>query len=714
MTTPMIFDKWRYNSIGDLFASLSKIIEPPERLLPSQWAEKYRYVNNRGSYVGYWKNATTPYMVEAMDIVVSPVHDGCIFVAPAQCGKTDALIVNVTGFTIHGDPMDTLIVNPTSEMSRDFSMRRVDKLLRDTKECGDLLNDDRNADNISDKHFQNGVFLSMTHPSVSTLAGRPIGRVMLTDYDRMPDDIGGDGSPYDLAAKRTTTFGSYRMCLAESSPSRPIEDPTWKPVAGSHEAPPTKGIFALYNRGDRRRWYWACPHCEQRFEGLFSMLRWNEKSKDMIDLAASVYMECPHCNGRIEQSQRHQMQQTGMWVKDGMYFNRQGELVGQPRKTRIASFWLRGTAAAFVNWGQLVTMYLAAEEEFAMTGSEEALQKFFNTDLAEPYIPKSQINQRLPEHLKERAINIGEKVVPIGTRALIATIDVQKNRFVVQVHGISAGQPFDITVIDRFDIRKSDRVDDDGDFYQVRPSTFLEDWDLIESRVIDRTYPLDDDSGRVMGITMTVCDSGGYARTKGEATTAMAYDFYRRLKLRGKAARFHLVKGTGSENAPRTNITYPDATKKDILSAARGDVPVLILNSNLLKDTLSNRLDVIEAAHGLITFPDWLPMTFFQELTNEYRDPKGWKKVNEHMNNESWDLLYYCLGVCVSKLLMIDRVDWSKPPLHFAEWDNHPLVYKPIAESDNVKDNTVITEVQDYSSNDLSWDMINEMQEYKQ
>ena len=431
----------------------------------------------------------------------------------------------------------------------------------------------------------------------------------------------------------------------------------------------------------------------------------------MIEVADSTYLECPHCKGRIEQSQRHDMQQTGVWVKDGQYFDKDGKLVGQSRHTRTASFWLRGVAAAFVSWGQLVTMFLAAENEYDTTGSEDALTKFFNTDLAEPYIPKVMTTQRLPEHLRDRAIDIGERVVPVGVQCLIANIDVQKNRFVVQVHGISMGAPFDITVIDRFDIKKSRRTDEDGDYYMVRPATFLEDWDLIESEVIDRVYPLADGSGRTMGIVMTTCDSGGYSRDKGESTTSMAYDFYRTLKKRGKAARFHLVKGIASPNAPRTNITYPDAVKKDALSAARGDVPVLMLNSNLLKDTLHNRLDMTEPSKGLITFPDWLGIQFYQELCAETRKPNGWQKI-AHQNNEAWDLMYYCIGVAISKLLMIDRVDWKKPPPKFDKWDNNPLVYAaPVAEKDDKTDNVVIQDevMQPDTSTKKSWDELNKL-----
>src|SRR3546814_10085019 len=53
-----------------------------------------------------------------------------------------------------------------------------------------------------------------------SLAGKPIPRIALTDRDRMEDDIDGEGDPFDLATKRTTSYGSFAMTLCESSPSR--------------------------------------------------------------------------------------------------------------------------------------------------------------------------------------------------------------------------------------------------------------------------------------------------------------------------------------------------------------------------------------------------------------------------------------------------------------------------------------------------------------
>lgn len=676
MSQPIQIKTATYERIEDITLDLLDIIKPPERLTVSQTASRYRYISNQGSYVGPWKNATTPYMVEPMDMLGSPVQDGVVFVGPAQSGKTDALILNWTAHTIKTDPMDMIIYSPTQAASRDFSMRRIDRLNRHSPMIGALLHRRRDADNKFDKHYTTGTMLTLSHPSVTELAGKPVPRVALTDYDRMPDDVDGDGSPYDLASKRTTTYRSFAMALAESSPSRPVEDPKWI-KSTPHEAPPAKGIFSLYNRGDRRRWYWPCPHCGQYFEGDFTMLDWDRDAKTDLDQADSVYMICPKNGCVISPDDRYEMNLWGTWLKDGEAIDPvTGRRYGQGKRTMIASFWLNGVAAAFTNWKKLVTTYLAAEREYDMTGSEEALKKFYNNDLAEPYIPKGADSERLPEHLKARAENFEEgeeRTVPLNGRVLVACIDVQKNMFVVQVHCISPGMPYDVAVVDRFNIVKSKRVDHDGDQLWVKPSTYLEDWDLIVEQVMNKTYPLNDGSGRRMAVKLTVCDSGGYAKDKAEGVTTMAYQFYRKLRKDGYAGRFHLVKGDSKPDIARVRITYPDALKKDKLAAARGDVPVMLLNSNVLKDALHGRLDSLTPGKGMITFPNWLPDWWFVEMCSERRTTKGWENPS-HSRNEAWDLLYYCLGACASPLLRIEHIDWASPPRWAGEWDVNDMI----------------------------------------
>lgn len=607
-------------------------------------------------------------MVEPQNLLASRELQAIIFVGPSQSGKTEALILNWLAHSVINEPMDMTIFSPTRENSRDFAVRRVDRLNANSPYMKRRLIKARAYDNKGSKQYQNGMILSLSWPTVSEMAGKPVPHIALTDYDRMDESVGEEGSPFDLAFMRTHTFKSFAMTMAESSPSWPVEDTRWTPET-PHQAPPAKGILSLYNRGDRRRLYWPCPHCIGFFEGLWTHLKYDEMN-NVLDAADTVRMICPYCDEAIVPEQRAWMLEHALWLKDGQSVDlKKGKVIGKGPRSKIASFWLRGVAAGFTTWSQLVMKYLNASQEYDRTGSENALQQFYNNDLGEPYLPKALELERLPETLMERAEQFNERHVHSGVRFLVACIDVQTRGFVVQVHGIGPGTPYDITVVDRFTVNKSERLDHEEDREFVRPGTYLEDWKLLVERVMEKTYPIDDESGRRMSIKLTVCDSGGE-----EGVTTKAYEFWRWLARAGLASRFHLLKGNPTPNAPRTYIDYPDSKQKSKFAVARGDVPVLFMNSNMLKDALNNRLDCLTPGKGMIRFPSWLESKFYKELCVEHRDERGRWIGTRGIRNESWDLLYYCIGVCASSLLRIEQLNWISPPPWADVISRNPLV----------------------------------------
>lgn len=683
-----------FDNLYDLVVETAEGVRPPERLTVSEAAEKYRKLNNPGAYVGPWKNEMAPYLAEVMDELANNIFTGLVFVGPAQCGKTD-IFLNWQTYSVVCDPADMMLIQTSNTTARDFSIRRVDRLHRHSEEVSKRLIQRRDADNTFDKQYSNGMMVSLSWPTINELSGKPIPRLWLTDYDRMDQDIDGEGSPYDLAKKRATTFGSHGMCAAESSPGFTVENPKWMPKT-KHEAPPTKGILSLYNRGDRRRWFWRCVRCKNPFEPDFNLLRYPD-SEDFMEAAEMVTMQCPHCELDYSHEPmdglpgKYEMNQGGRWVKDGMFWLPDGSMQGKGYRSEIASFWLKGAAAAFASWKTLVFNYLNANKEFENNGTEESLKTTVNVDQGNCYTPKSLASSRLPEEIKNRARDYGLRVVPHGVRFLIATMDVQKNRFVVQVHGVGVGK--DVWIVDRYEIKKSKRKDDDGERLWINPGAYQEDWKLIMEEVLTKTYPLADGSGREMSIKLTMCDSGGK-----EGVTSNAYDFVRWLRkgddpeidtsdeqgeyewVEGMGARFLLVKGASQKGAPRVAVSFPDSERKDRHAGARGEIPVIMMNTNMLKDTVDKMLDRTDPHGGRVNFPDWLDDTFYTELTVEVKDPnKGWLNPKKY-RNESWDLLAYYVAGTLTKLVGLEHLDWSNPPGWADEWDRNDLVFNPVVQ----------------------------------
>lgn len=655
---------------------MAETVKPPERISVWQAAEKYRYVNNPGSYVGPYKSSMTPYMREPMEILTSPDHTGMVFVGPAQSAKTDA-VLNFLVYSAVSDPNDLMIVQPTNNASRDFSIRRLQRLYRDSPEIAKRLLPGKSGMNVFDNRFRSGMLLTLSYPSISELSGKPIPRLWLSDYDRMPENVDGEGSAFDLAAKRTTTFGRYAMTVAESSPGFPSERLDWVKKS-PHEAPPTPGILALYNRGDRRRWYWSCLSCREPFEPAFERLAWPE-SQDQVEAAEQARLHCPHCGHAHRHDQKEELNAGARWVRDGMSWEpRTGKAIGTPYTSDIASFWLKGPAAAFATWRTLVLNYLKAKDEFERTGSEQALKTTVNVDQAEPYVLQATLGGRLPRHLQEKVEDWGgteaEPVVPPEVRYLTAAVDVQARSFVVHIFGHAEA---DIFHIDMFKIRKSPRLDEDGDPETISPAIYAEDWDVLR-KVIDASYLLNDKSGRRMRVRMVFCDSAGQ-----DGVTTNAYAFWRRLRDEGKGLHqvFQLVRGQTTAQGrgygiPRYQIRYPDAGHKShSKAAARGDVPVAFLNSNMLKDQASGMLNRSEAGSGAVRYPYWSPEWLFKQLSVEKRTEKGWV-VGKGIQNEAFDLLYYALAGRLDVRIRHDHIDWSKPPAWAAEWDRNANVFR--------------------------------------
>ncbi|HAI3856781.1 TPA: phage terminase large subunit family protein [Escherichia coli] len=634
------------------------ILRAPRRMRVADAVAQYMRVPMGAGNSVPWDPLVAPYVIEPMNCLASREYDAVIFVGPARTGKTIGLIDGWVIYNVICDPADMLIIQMTEEKAREHSKKRLARTFRVSPEVVSRLSPNKNDNNVYDRTFLAGNYLKIGWPSVNIMSSSDYKCVALTDYDRFPEDIDGEGDAFSLASKRTTTFMSSGMTLVESSPGRDVKDVKWRRTS-PHEAPPTTGILSLYNRGDRRRWYWPCPHCGEYFQPCGDVVAGFRDIADPVLASEAAYIQCPSCSGRIMPEQKRELNGRGVWLRDGESINADGSRYGDPRRSRIASFWMEGPAAAYQTLSQLVYKLLAAEQEYETTGSEETLKTVINTDWGLPYLPRASMEQRKSELLEQRAEPVPSRSVPDGVNFLVATVDVQAGRhrrFVVQVTGYgSRGERW---IIDRYNITQSLRGDSDGESQRIDPASYPEDWDVLLTDVFHKSWPLTSDPSQQMRLMAMAVDSGGE-----DGVTDNAYKFWRRCRRDGLGKRIYLFKGDSIRRAKLITRTFPDNTGRTGRRAqAAGDVPLWLLQTDALKDRVNNALWRDSPGPGYVHFPDWLGSWFYDELTYEERSSDGkWSKPGRGAN-EAFDLMVYAEALVI--LHGYEKIRWPDAP----EW----------------------------------------------
>lgn len=609
-----------------------------------------------------------PYMREPMNSLARRIYDAVILMGPARSGKTKGLVEGWVNYAVTQSPGDMLLIYSTKKKAESMSKKDLSRCFSATQEINQLRTGRKSDDTLTFKHFLNGMNLSLDSATESSLSAETFRYAGCSDYDRADDGIGEEGNKFRLLLKRVQNAKSSGMAMAESSPGRVVRHPVPEEQLAAHEAQPCGGIAQLYNQGDRRRFYWLCPDCQAWFQPVFETLKWDNTLSDFQQQAKSAVCCCPRCTYEIDEQQKQNMNMQGRWFREGE-IDQYGEVVtdaSQIRQSKWASFWFEGVVATYQSWENLIYSYLTAQKLNDDSGDEDSLKSFYNVDVGRPYIIQAKNNEIGAHELQERANEnpYERNLIPMGGRFLVMSIDVQGGksnpRFIVQAQVF--GEGLQRWIIDRFEIITNQHRNGE----RVNPAVYGEDWDLLIEQVIKKTYLLADGSGRVMKPFLTVCDSGGsgdFKNDKATSVTDQAYQFYNRLKGKGLTHLFRLVKGGSHRNQENlVKESFPDKRSK----LAHGEIPLLILHSNRLKNRVAASYGRVEFGARFFHLPSWASRDWFEELTAEFINEKGeWEKPDK-ARNESFDLCCYAEAGMHYK--GGDDIHWDNPPLWAAEW----------------------------------------------
>ena len=368
-----------------------ELLKPPEELTVSEWAGKYRFLDERSSSMpGKWKNEMTPYLVGIMDEFNNYQTEKIVFCKCTQLGGTEALN-NMICFSVAQDPAPMMIVYPTSELADSVVEQRIKPMLKASKETKKHFKEK----NSSKKELQfDNMYISIVGSnSPSELASRPIRYLFLDEVDKYPNESKKEADPISLAVERTKTFNNRKIYMCSTPTTR------------------TGHIWEEKEKADIEKHYFVpCPHCGEFIELKFSQIRWPDDNEKLsaADKAEFAQYICQECGNVINDSDKMEMLQKGKWetVKENTKF------------TKTVAFWINTLYSPFTRFAQIAKAYLIAKDD------TEALHNFTNSWLAEPWEDtKLKTNA---ETVMERQTDLPEFVVPEWTRLLTAGVDVQE------------------------------------------------------------------------------------------------------------------------------------------------------------------------------------------------------------------------------------------------------------------------------------------------
>lgn len=378
-------------------------LKPPPELTLSQWADRYRMLSAESSAEpGRWHTDKAPYQREIMDAIGDAHIRRVVIMCAAQLGKTE-LLLNILGYFMAYAPAPILVMQPTLDMGQTFSKDRLAPMIRDTPVLRGLVDvKSRYAGNtILKKNFPGGHITIVGANSATGLASRPIKVLLADEVDRYPGSAGTEGDPLSLAQKRQTTFWDKKTVMVST------------PVIKGHSR-----IETEYNQSTREEWNVPCPEC-----GHYQPFVWANLIFDPDDLQKEIVYKCERC-GCVANEYRWKQQ------------SQQGRFVAENPGAETRGFHLNTIASTFCGWKEIVQKFIVAKEQLDQ-GNPEGMKVWVNTELGETWEERGE--QVEDTELFNRR-EIYDAVVPEEVLVLTAGVDVQDDRFEVEIVGWGVGK----------------------------------------------------------------------------------------------------------------------------------------------------------------------------------------------------------------------------------------------------------------------------------
>lgn len=375
-----------------------------------EWAYNNRILPAENAEPGRFRIERTPYFIPVAEALNNPRFSVVAVMCASQQAKSE-LCFNFLGHRLDTRAQPAIFVFPTQKLAESVSQTRFSKMLASSRSLS-LKHQKGKSDKITLKIISGAPLIFAYATSASQMCSHACATACLDEFDRMPDDVDGEGSPLELILARLSTYPNAK-CLVTSSPTLLQLSP----------------INKLFLEGTAGKWHIRCPHCGEWVLPCFDSFKWDN---DDFNKVSRAWIQCKRCQGEIGEEHRGFINKVG----NGRYFyvDEEGKLHDPEKRTnnKTATFWVSGLISPWRSFHEAALRWLKA----VASGSETRKQAVFNTVFGEPYEGKGEAPP--PSAVKDcrLAYQVGQ-LKKAYSDVLFMTVDVQKDGLYYVVRGWS-------------------------------------------------------------------------------------------------------------------------------------------------------------------------------------------------------------------------------------------------------------------------------------
>lgn len=559
-----------------------RIFQPPVDIGLTDWADKYAYLPAELSERhGRYRSSLTPYMRGIHAALADRDVEDIVCMKAAQVGWTVGAVIQYILWTVCTAPRNIIVMFPRDRSASEFVHEKFNPVVDATPAAREKVTTSFSRKDGNKEVFRKFAggwmkFIGSNSAAAAKSSSAPI--VIFEEPDDANVDIQGQGGAMRLLKERTKTFRRARR------------------IRGG--TPTLKGLSAIeydYGLSDQRKFFVPCHDCGEAHVLAWEHVHWPEDA----DIAHEVYgrarpdeaaYTCPGCGSLWRDLQKNRnvaaAEARGFgWKATAPYQGVVGFHVSELKSP------FPGSA-----FSVLARKFLEAEHK-QKQGDLSDMIAFYNNQLGEAYEYSSDAPSW--EKLQARAEDYAEGTVPERGLALVATIDVQHDRFAVKLIAFGPGEESWLVLY--------------TEIHGVVPDSSDPVWKRLDE-VAFSPYP-HASGGALVPMTAEIDSSDGQ-------TNDNVYKWVRRNQRRGARA----LKGDSWEmgrTSPSDREIYSRPKPVDHKSdtkASRYGLQVYLVGTQRAKDLIAERLKLEGDGPGRMHWYD-AGEGYFRQMLSEVKAP---------------------------------------------------------------------------------------------